>query len=538
MSFNHIFNKRPGALLADKDKHEEIHKEWSRRSFIKTTGLATFGLSTILGKTPILTAAESAWLSMIQNNHEDKILVLINLNGGNDGLNTVIDRFNDEYYNIRPTIAIPESNLWPLTPDIGMHGATQNLQPLWDNGQMKVIQNVGYANPNYSHFRSSDIWASATDSDVVEDTGWIGRYIQEEFPAFLDAQPTTPPAIQIGVQTDLTFKGDEMASALAFRNPGEFYQLASSGNLYPTDHLTNNPYDTELTFVRRTANSAFRYSNTIRQAYNSARSNSNFPDVNLGRSLSIVSRLIKGGLKTKVYMVTIGGFDTHANQADFHALLLQRLADSVSAFYSDLGNELSQKVLSMTFSEFGRTIFENGSVGTDHGTGAPILMFGGQIGQGVVGSPPDLLDLDHYGDPYFEIDFKDVYNTVINQWFGIDPRLSAFMLGNKLQIIPGLLPEYTLPTGANAYIVLLGHKTQPDNRLITQIQYALLREGDVVLELLDPSGQVIRNLMKDFKVAGTHSFILNRKSLGLKPGKYLYQIKTGGKIYQRPLFMD
>lgn len=538
MSFNHIFKKRPGALLADKDKHEEIHKEWSRRSFIKTTGLATFGLSTILGKTPILTAAESAWLSMIQNNHEDKILVLINLNGGNDGLNTVIDRFNDEYYSIRPTIAIQESNLWPLTPNIGMHGATQNLQPLWDNGQMKVIQNVGYANPNYSHFRSSDIWASASESDVVDDTGWIGRYIQEEFPAFLEAQPTTPPAIQIGVQTDLTFKGDEMASALAFRNPGEFYQLASSGNLYPTDHLTNSPYDTELTFVRRTANSAFRYSNTIRQAYNSARSNSNYPDVNLGRSLSIVSRLIKGGLKTKVYMVTIGGFDTHANQADFHALLLQRLADSVSAFYSDLGNELSQKVLSMTFSEFGRTIFENGSVGTDHGTGAPILMFGGQIGQGIVGSPPNLLDLDHYGDPYFDIDFKDVYNTVINQWFGIDPRLSAFMLGNKLQIIPGLLPDYTPPAGANAYIVLLGHKTQPDNRLLIQIQYALLREGDVVLELLDPSGQVIRNLMKDFKEVGTHSFILNRQSLGLKPGKYLYQIKTGGKIYQRPIWMD
>jgi uncharacterized protein (DUF1501 family) len=539
MSPKPVFDKRLGALLADKEKHEEAHKNWSRRSFIQTSGLAAFGLSTLLGKTPIMAAAENTWLRMLQNiGAEDRILVLINLNGGNDGLNTVIDRFNQEYYRIRPTIAIQESNLWPLNDAIGMHNATQRLRPLWDNGQMRVIQNVGYANPNYSHFRSSDIWATATESNVVGTTGWIGRFIQEEFPAFLEAQPTTPPAVQIGVQTDLAFKSKDISSALAFRNPEEFYQLAASGNLYPTEHLGNALYDQELTFLRRTANSAFRYSNTIRQAYNSARSTSVYPNVNFGRGMSIVARLIKGGLKTKVYMVTLGGFDTHADQFDFHATLMQRLGNAVAAFYEDLGPELSRKVLSMTTSEFGRTIFENGSVGTDHGTGAPMLLFGGDIGQGVFGSPPDLLDLDHYGDPYFEIDFKDVYNTVINSWFGIDPRLSEFMLGQKQQTIPGLLPEYTPPLGANAYIVLLGHRTHPEQRHILQIQFATLRDGDVKLEILDKSGQVIRRVFSTYYQAGTHVYDLNRQKEGLQPGKYLYQIKTGGKVYQRPLYLS
>ncbi len=538
MKIKHIFNKRPGALIADKEKHEADHKEWSRRTFIKTTGLASFGMATMLGDTPILASESNHWLRMLESmGAEERILVLINLNGGNDGLNTVIEKNNDEYYRIRPTLGISNQNMWHLSDSIGMHGSSDSLQPLWDNGQMKVIHNVGYPNPNYSHFRSSDIWATATDADKIGTTGWIGRFIEEEFPLFLEAQPTTPPALQIGVQTDLVFKSREFSTALAFRNPEEFYQLAESGNLYPTEHLGNTPYDTELTFMRRTANSAFRYSQTIRKAFQAGGTSANFPNVNPGRGLSIVSRMIKGGLRTKVYMVSIGGFDTHANQAEAHANLMSNLSRSVAAFYQDLGPELSKKVLSMTFSEFGRTIFENGSAGTDHGTGSPILMFGGDIGQGFHGTPPDLLNLDHYGDPYFDVDFKDVYNTVLTGWFGINPKLSNFMIGQQQNILPGILPPYTPPSGANAYIVLLGHRKHPDTASIIQIQYALLQDGDIKLELMDTGGQVIRRLDQGYKDAGTYVFDLNKSREGLRSGKYIYRIKAGGKEYTRPLLV-
>ena len=536
MGKKNIFTKKEGALLADKEKHEQHHKDWSRRTFIKTTGLAGFGFSAYVAGSPVLSASTNAFLSMMEiGAAEEKILVLINLNGGNDGLNTVIEKGNDEYYRIRPTLGIPGNQLWSLDDKFGMHPATSSIQPMWENGQMKVIHNVGYPNPNYSHFRSSDIWSTATDSSVVGDTGWIGRFMGEEFPLFLEAQPTNPPAIQIGVQTDLLFKSNEFSSALVFRNPEEFYQLAQNGNLYNLEELSDSPRERELRFLRQTANSAFRYSNSIRKAYQKGKNISTYPNANLGRSMGITARLVKGGLQTKVYMVSIGGFDTHANQALTHTRLMQTLADSVSSFYQDLGPELSKRVLCMTFSEFGRTIFENGSEGTDHGTGAPILMFGGELGQGMYGTPPDLLNLDRYGDPYFDVDFKDVYHTVLTGWMGIDPRLSEFMLGRKQQILPGIIPPQNHPKGANAFSAIIGHRMHPEKPDIIQFQFATFSDGDTVLDLTTKGGQIIKNLHKGYMEAGTHVIEISKRSLGLKDGDYQYRLRTGGKEYWRPL---
>jgi len=525
-----------GASLADREKHEEQHKTWNRRSFIKTTGLAGFGLSAYFSGIPVMSAASSAYLEMLANSAgEEKILVLINLNGGNDGLNTVVEKGNDEYYRIRPNIALQNDQLWHLDDKYGMHGSSSALRPLWENGAMKIIHNVGYPNPNYSHFRSSDIWATATDSNVVEDTGWIGRYMQEEFPLFLEAQPTHPPAIQIGVQTELIFKSNEFSSALVFRNPEEFYQLAQNGNLYDTEQLGDTPRERELKFLRQAANSAFRYSNSIRKAYTTGNNASTYPNATLGRSMGITARLIKGGLRTKVYMVSIGGFDTHADQLDGHARLMQTLGNAVAAFYQDIGESLGKRVMCMTFSEFGRTIFENGSMGTDHGTGAPILMFGGGLGQGHVGSAPNLLNTDQYGDPYFEVDFKDVYHTVLTGWMGIDPRLATYMLGKKQNILPNLIPPQNHPVGANAYGVILGHRPHPTQSDIIQFQFASVSDGEVIVELLTTGGQSIRTLFKGYLTDGTHVIEVNRRALGLPPGNYQYRLVASGKAYYRSL---
>jgi uncharacterized protein (DUF1501 family) len=236
-----------------------------------------------------------------------------------------------------------------------MPKATEALQGLWNEGMMKVILNVGYPQPNYSHFRSYDIVASASDSNTIVNTGWIGRFLDNEYAAFLETPPTIPPALQIGVQSDLVFKAQNANMALAVSSPQEFYQIAQTGQLYETATLGTTPRDLELAYVRQTANSAFRYATTIKESYARGKNQVDYPlDNYLGEQLAIVAKLIKGNLGTRIFMVEIGGFDTHADQYDAHLGLLNDIATAVKSFYEDLelGNAgLSEKVLGMTFSE-------------------------------------------------------------------------------------------------------------------------------------------------------------------------------------------
>ncbi|MBK9256780.1 MAG: DUF1501 domain-containing protein [Saprospiraceae bacterium] len=529
-------NIRPGRSIRNEEEHTVEHKIWNRRDFLQSAGMFTAGLAATLQGVPLYALGTSALHAHLNNLETDRVLVLIQLRGGNDGLNTVIDRFNNTYYNIRPNIAVPESGLWALDAKTGMPNTMNDLLPMWEEGNMKVIQNVGYPDPNYSHFRSSDIWASASDADQVVNTGWIGRFIDQDMPVFLDAQPTIPPAMQIGVQTDLVFKGPRVNLALAVSSPQEFYQLAQSGQLYNLSNLNNTPRDKELFFVRQVANSAFRYSQAISTAYNKGRNEVTYAANGLSRQLAIVSRLIKGNLGTKVYMVYIDGFDTHANQLNSHPILLNRIATAVSAFYQDLQKQnLDHKVLGMTFSEFGRTISENGSAGTDHGTGAPILIFSKGLGKDIIGTPPDLVNLDMYGDPHFGIDFRDVYASVMENWFGMPPEVSSFIMGADRVPIEGLVPVKNPPVGSEEFGALLGHKLSDDNSDILQIYFATLQDGPAIIEILDQSGQVLRPLLNEFKAKGSHILTVQLKNFNIKPGRYIYRLKTGGKVYQRHL---
>jgi len=355
--------RRRGIDLSDPKAHRD-HHESSRRNFLKTAGLTALGTAFGLGSSQAFAMQDGALMRALNDSDcGDRVLVLVRLKGGNDGLNTLIPYNNSEYFNIRPTLSYGAGDRWNLDGDHAMPNELLPLNSMWVDGQMKVVHNVGYPDANYSHFRSSDIWSTGSDSDVVERSGWLGRLLEYQYDGYSAAPPVVPPALQIGIQADLLFKGDQGNLALALSSPSEFYQVATTGQLYDvTAGATDTPSGDELKYVRSVANSAFRYAGTIRDHYLAGRNEVAFEDDFLSNQLAIVSRLIKGGLGTKIYLVSIDGFDTHASQADSHPDLLRAVGNGISSFFNDLrAGGHSERVLAMTFSEFGRTIFENSS---------------------------------------------------------------------------------------------------------------------------------------------------------------------------------
>ena len=357
----------------------------------------------------------------------DRVLVLIQLAGGNDGLNTVIPVDDPVYYNSRKNIAIPKSQTLALRDGLAFHPALTGFRDLFKDGRLSVVQNVTYPNPDRSHFRGTDIWLTATDADVFKSTGWIGRYLQTLAPNFPAQMPAEPLAIQIGESLSLGFKADKGSLGITFRDPDAFYSLV--------DQNVNSNYDeapatiggAELDFVRSVEKASQVYSKIVKTAADKVKKNAvTYPNSNpLARSLQIVSRLIAGGLGTKIYLVNIAGgsFDTHYNQGAAsgpHATLLNYVGEAVKLFLDDceqLGT--ANRVAGMTFSEFGRRVAENGSQGTDHGTAAPLFVFGKQvIGGQILGHNPDLVNLDPRGDLLMEYDYRQIYAAALMQWFG------------------------------------------------------------------------------------------------------------------------
>jgi uncharacterized protein (DUF1501 family) len=530
---------RPGATPSNPAAHEADHRQWSRRDFLTATGFLGAG-GLLLGNLPLRAFQPTPLMAALAaGGGPDRYLVMIRLGGGNDGLNTVIQRNNAQYYNLRPNIAIKEDNMWYMSNEYGMPQSSNSLKPLWDEGMMKVIFNVGYPNPNYSHFRSYDIIASASDSDVTINTGWIGRFLNNEYAAFLETPPTVPPALQIGVQSDLIFKSDRASMALAVSSPQEFYQIAQSGQLYDVSGLGSSPRDTELAFVRQTANAAFRYASSIKIAYTAGKNQVNYPTGNyLAEQLAIVARLIKGNLGTRVFMVEIDGFDTHALEFDAHQLLMQNLANAVKTFYDDLkvgGGGLENKVLSMTFSEFGRTIYENASKGTDHGWGTHTLLFGGGIGNGFAGQYQDLSNPDPYTDPPFSVDFRSVYATVLQDWLGNNPNLVNFVMGGQQPVLNGLVPPIAPSLGENDRCALLGHNPHGTDPQAVEIKYAMMQDGPVRLQILDKAGHLLRTVINEFKPKGSYTYLFRASEWYIAPGVYLYRLQSGGQIFDREI---
>lgn len=369
-----------------------------------------------------------------------RALVVVQLGGGNDGLNTVIPWNSDVYYQSRPTISVPKSDVIPLSEEVGLNPALGDLKGLYDAGYVALIQGVGYPNPNRSHFRSTDIWTSAVP-ERVEDTGWLGRYIDAQCCGTDPKAPSNAPA-QAEARNDFLAMDIQPQLSAAFLSRGSLIPALDSIErfTFQTDPKHLDERDAELAAFRAIYSkkpgseayeallnhagvAALESSEMLKKVTASYQPKVKFPDQNpLANSLKLVAQLLSADLGTRVYYVSAGGFDTHANQKRVQDALLKKVGEALTAFAQELqAREKLGDVMIMTFSEFGRRVKENGGRGTDHGTAAPMFVMGGGIKGGVYGSHPSLTDLDA-GDLKHAIDFRTVYATVLKDWLGAAPE--------------------------------------------------------------------------------------------------------------------
>lgn len=429
-----------GTRLHD-DGHDDHHLS-SRRSFLRNLGLLSAGTALVPGL-PLHALGSSSLSQALLDNPTDRILILIRLKGGNDGLNTIIPTYAfSAYQNARPTIAYAQSQLQALSPELAVSNDFSGAFDLWQRGSMSVVNGVGYPDASLSHFRGTDILASASDASEVVTSGWLGRHLDRCFPDYLSNPPSAPPAIQIGGAGSISFNNDENISlSVTVNNVNELAELAETGELYDTSDLPDCLYGSQLGYLRGVANSAFVFAGGIEQAYDRGSNAVAYTGGELSDQLALVARLIKGGIETRIFLVTLEGFDTHAAQENNHPRLLRELGGSLKAFYDDLAvSGDDQRVISTTFSEFGRRIEQNASNGTDHGTASPQLLFGPALngnGNGIHGDAPDLTASDPNGNLVFTTDFRSVYATLLQDWLCVPE-------GNVDTILGGSFPRLDL----------------------------------------------------------------------------------------------
>ena len=385
----------------------------NRRNFLSLTGTFTGGLLVLpeflhaLGNSNALITGEQC-------------VVFIQLNGGNDGLNTFIPFDNDLYYALRPNIALNKDNVIEKHNGMAFHPALKDFATIQQNGHLSVIQNVGYPEPNRSHFRSQEIWQTASDSSKYLNEGWLGRYLD------LQCKEHNPLAgINIDSIDNLALKGIE-PNFITIKDPNKFKSNAET----ETVKLSNNP---QLDFVRKIANSVSEGASEIQKALVNSKSEITYPKTGLGKNLEWIARLVKGNLNSKVYYTSLNGFDTHDNQLAIHKNKLTELNDAIYSFYTELKQaNVLQNVTIVVFSEFGRRVKDNGN-GTDHGTAAPMFIIGGGNKGKIIGQNPNLADLDA-GDLKYEIDFRSVYASILQQKLNFNPA----QIGIQNQTLEGL----------------------------------------------------------------------------------------------------
>jgi uncharacterized protein (DUF1501 family) len=415
----------------------------TRRKFLKTSALGgamAWTLPAFLDKTffALHAAAQDSALQ-IRTGKDHPILVVLQLAGGNDGLNTVVPYGLDAYHRARPNLAIPSSESLRLGvfDGLGLNPSLSRIHAAMEEGKGCIVQNVGYPNPNRSHFRSMEIWQTAVDADRFASDGWIGRYFDNACDG-VDADV----GISFGTSLPQAFggvsgKGVAMSadSRSGGSRPESFFMNdpGGEGDTISDFNMTAEDHGNVLDFLQRTELDAAVSEARIREAIGGTPEPAGFPPSRLGRQLQTVAHLIAGGMSTRVFYVSQGGYDTHNAQQPSHQRLLTELDAAVGAFLDSM-KEMgeSKRVLLMTFSEFGRRVEENASGGTDHGAAAPMFLFGGNIRAGIHGSLPDLADLDR-GDLRYETDFRSVYATLLDDWLQTP---HAPILGRNFQRLP------------------------------------------------------------------------------------------------------
>ena len=387
----------------------------NRRNFLALTGTFTGGS---------LLLPDFLYSFGSQNNLVlgEQCVVFVQLNGGNDGLNTFIPFEDALYYDLRPKISLSKTEILNSAKGMAFHPALKGFASMQQSGHLSVIQNVGYPNPVRSHFRSQEIWQTAPTNQEYLSDGWLGRYLDLQCK---EHQPTA--GINLDSIDNLALKGEE-PNSITVKDPNQFRTKSKAEN---EGQLSNNP---QLDFVRKIANSVVEGSDEIQKALaKSTASDVVYPKTGLAKNLEWISKLIKGNLNTKVYYTSLGGFDTHDNQLAIHKNKLTELNDAVYSFYEDLKKSQQLKnVTIVVFSEFGRRVKDNGR-GTDHGTAAPMFVIGGNNRGKIIGRNPNLSDLDN-GDLKHEIDFRSVYASILQNKLDFD----STKIGIKNKALEGL----------------------------------------------------------------------------------------------------
>lgn len=514
-----------------------------RRQFLKTTAPAVL-LPGLLHNIPLKAYAENPFLNSITQaqNETDRVLVMVFLNGGNDGLNTVLPL--NQYSNLaaaRNNILIPQNQALTLNgyPNTGLHPSMTGMRDLFNQGKMQIIQSVGYPQPDFSHFRSTDIWLSASDSDEYLTNGWIGRYLDSEFPGFPTGYPNSvmpdPLAISIGANVPLLFQGQNAQMG-----------LTASGNIFDQWNTgLNDPAPAgyagdELSYVRMISGQTQSYGSQILQALINQPTNGNFyPPLAegnyLAEELKFVARAIKGGLKTRIYLVSLYGFDTHASQAvsgspttGNHADLLKHLSKALKGFQDDIGAMgIEDRVLTMVFSEFGRRIKSNASLGTDHGAAAPMFIVGNQLNSGILGTNPTINSSVNIGDNLpMQYDFRSVYASILNQWFCVPDPVLQGIITHPYQSLP--IVEPACVTGieeVHSMEQALGLKVYPNPMVESAYIEFDIFDGYTRLELFDPLGRLMKIFTQSQMQKGSYKVYFQNENYA--PGNYFIRLQNG-----------
>lgn len=498
-----------------------------RRTFVQQLAATGMLLPMTLGFPRMRAFAQappgSEFMKLAQIN-SDAITVIIRLAGGNDGLNTVVPYTNAEYYKLRKdgSLFIKDTDALKLSGNatMGLHPSLAGLKTLYEEQKVSIIQNVGYPNQNFSHFRSTDIWLSGTDADVFETSGWYAKFLEELYPDYPDVLPTDPFAIELGTFLSSTLIGKKNNMGIAIANLN-YVPDQPDDEPTPTTHV-----GIEEAYVREVIKQTNIFTTRIIEAGSKQTKNMvTYPTNNvLASGLAGIARIIAGGLNTQMYIVNVGGYDTHSNQLTLHANLHKQFADAILAFQRDLeAFGLDKRVCMMTISEFGRRAISNGT-GTDHGSAAPLFVIGSGVNGGFIGSDPNLTALQGPGNIPMEHDFRQVYASLLGQWYGASEQLYVpAALPRPFQQLPIFKKLSTSVGDDTSQQLSLGmHFPSPAHESTTIPIGGILSGTDGILGIYTPEGRLITEYLI---LPSTESIEIDTRFL--PSGMYLYSLRCG-----------
>ncbi len=500
-----------------------------RRAFLKSSAI---GLPVMVNGIQLAAMPKPGFFNAL--NGSDKVLVIIELNGGNDGLNTLIplDQY-DKLANARPNLIIPESSILEIENNNGFHPAFSGMQNLYSNGKMNIIQSVGYPNQNRSHFRSLDIWNTGSASDELLTTGWIGRYLDSQHAEYPEGYPNSecpdPLALRIGNLVHATCQGVNASYSTPVSNTDDLSTIIESAE---SELDLNSCYGSELQFVRRSIQQTNAYSDSIANAADMGNNLATYPQETLAQQLKTVAKLISGGLQTSIYTVSLGLFDTHANQvvdgnptSGLHAQLLQTLSDAVSAFQNDLELlGLDNRVVGMTYSEFGRQIKSNNSFGTDHGTAAPLFVFGTCINGAIIGDNYEIPEeVPNQAGVPMQYDFRSVYGSILMDWFDVEENQVKDLLFEDFQHIP-IIQNCAVSTDDNIFESSIESYNFPNPFQDWTTIYFKTKGEQIRISIFDTLGHELMVVTDQKFTAGEHRIKIDMSQF--PSGNYHYRIAS------------